>query len=74
MAMQAKVPIVPIIIKNAHDVMPKGKNVFKPAYVEVVIGDPIYTDNWKIRNLKNHIEAVRYKFLKELGQIPVLEN
>lgn len=74
MAMQAQVPLVPIIIKNAHDAMPKGTNVFKPAYVEVIVGDPISTDHWTVEGLDGHIEAVRYKFLKELGQIPVLEN
>jgi len=68
LAMQAKVPIVPIIIKNAHDVMPKGSNLIKPSIVEVVVLPAIKTDRWKKETIDKHIKGVRDKYLKELNQ------
>lgn len=68
LAMQAGVPLVPIILKNAHDAMPRGSNIFRPTTVEVVVLPPIPTAKWKAENLDAHIEKVRKLFLKELGQ------
>lgn len=68
LAMQAGVPIVPIIIKNAHDVMPRGKAFIKPTNVEVIIAKPIPTDTWKKEELDAHISEVRNIFLQELHQ------
>ena len=68
LAMQAGVPLVPIVMKNAHDAMPKGSALFRPTLVEVVVLPPIPTKNWKVKDLNKHIAAVRAKFLKELGQ------
>jgi putative phosphoserine phosphatase / 1-acylglycerol-3-phosphate O-acyltransferase len=67
-AMQAGVPLVPIILKNAHDAMPRGKNVFNPTLVEVIVLPPISTKSWTKENMDKKIEEVRGKFLKELGQ------
>ena len=74
LAMQAGVPIVPIIMKNAHDAMPKGSAVFRPTLVEVIVLPPIPTKNWKVKNLNKHIAAVRAKYLKELGQVEKLNG
>ena len=68
LAMGAGVPLVPIVIKNAHDAMPRGASVFKPTGVEVVVLPPIYTEGWSSENLNERIEEVRNLFLKELGQ------
>ncbi len=68
LAMQAKVPIVPIVIKNAHDAMPRGSSVIRPAVVEVVVLKPIPTKKWKLEDLDINIKKVRNKFLKELDQ------
>lgn len=68
LAMQAEVPLIPIVLKNAHDAMPRGKNVFKPTLVEVVVLEPIYTEGWTKENMNEKIEDVRNLFLKELGQ------
>jgi len=69
LAMQAKVPIVPIVIKNAHDAMPRGSNVIRPAVVEVAILKPIPTKKWKLEDLNKNIDKVRNLYLEELGQI-----
>ncbi len=68
MAMQAGVPVVPIIIKNAHDAMPRGTNLITPSVVKVVIAKPIETLDWTKSNLDQKIEEVREVFLEELGQ------
>ena len=66
--MQAGVPLVPIVLKNAHDAMPRGTNVFKPTLVEVVVLHPIETNDWTSANMNEKIEGVRNLFLHELGQ------
>jgi putative phosphoserine phosphatase/1-acylglycerol-3-phosphate O-acyltransferase len=70
LAMQAKVPIVPIIIRNAHDAMPKGSNVFRQVAIEVKVLPPVPTKAWKKENLEKNMEKIRNDFLKELGQAP----
>ena len=68
MAMEAGVPIIPIVLKNAHEAMPRGKNVFSPTLVQVVVLPPVHTHDWKKTNLDKKIEEVRNLFLKELNQ------
>lgn len=69
MAMQAGVPIVPMVIKNAHDAMPKGSFVIRPTTVEVVVLPPIPTTDWTLETLDDRIAEVRGLFLQELGQV-----
>lgn len=68
LAMQAGVPIVPIVIKNAHDVMPRGSNLFSPSAVEVVVLEPVDTSGWDTERLDDHVREVRNLYLAELGQ------
>lgn len=68
LAMQAGVSLVPVILKNAHDAMPRGKNLFNPTLVEVIVLPPISTKSWTKQNMDRKIAEVRGKFLKELGQ------
>ena len=74
LAMEAKVPIVPVVIRNAHDAMPKGTNVFRPAAIEVVALPPISTARWKKERLDYHIKEVRNLYLKELRQEKTTSN
>jgi putative phosphoserine phosphatase/1-acylglycerol-3-phosphate O-acyltransferase len=66
LAMQAGVPIIPIVIKNAYMAMPKGTSIFKPTHIEVVVLDPVDTSLWKLKNINKHIEDVRELYLNEL--------
>lgn len=68
LAMQAGVPLVPIVLKNAHDAMPRGTNVFHPTMVEVVVLPPVSTERWTKDNMEEKIAEVRGLFLHELGQ------
>src|SRR3546814_1354734 len=67
LAMQAGVPIVPIVIHNATDVAPKHEFVMRPATVRVTVLPPVDTSGWSVRNLASHVRAVRNMFLRTLG-------
>jgi putative phosphoserine phosphatase/1-acylglycerol-3-phosphate O-acyltransferase len=59
MAMQARVPIVPIVIKNALDALPKHGLVVRPATIEVVVHPPISTRGWTRESLDARIAEIR---------------
>lgn len=68
LAIQAGVPIVPVVIHNAGDVAPKGDFVFHPATVEVDVLPPVDTSGWKPSTIDQHVAEVRRLFQKTLGQ------
>ncbi len=68
LAMQAGVPIVPIVIRNAGDVAPKGEFLFRPATVDVEVLEPVDTAAWTAATLDQHVAEVRNLFLQSLGQ------
>ena len=68
LAIQAGVPIVPIVIHNSGDVAPKGDFVFRPATVEVDVLPPIDTSSWSAQTIEEHVAAVRHLFQLTLGQ------
>ena len=67
-AMQAAVPIVPIVFRNALDALPKGGTVVRPATVEAVVLRPIPTTTWTQATLDEEIARIRDRF------VDVLEN
>ncbi|NIB41671.1 HAD-IB family hydrolase [Pseudomaricurvus alkylphenolicus] len=68
LAIQAGVPIVPIVIHNAGDVQPKGDWVFRSGTVEVDVLPPVDTSKWTVENIDQHVTDVRNMFLETLGQ------
>ena len=68
LAMQAGVPIVPIVIHNSGDVAPKGDFVFRPATVEVEVLPPVDTSRWRVETIDEHVREVRNMFARVLGQ------
>jgi putative phosphoserine phosphatase/1-acylglycerol-3-phosphate O-acyltransferase len=68
LAMQAGVPIVPIVIHNAGDVAPKGDFVFRPATVIVDVLPPVDTSAWRVDTIDEHVREVRNMFARALGQ------
>ncbi len=67
LAMQAGVPIVPIVFENALDVLPRGAFVLRPANVRAVVLPPIDTSAWTRESLDAEIEAIRKQYLEVLG-------
>jgi putative phosphoserine phosphatase/1-acylglycerol-3-phosphate O-acyltransferase len=66
MAMGARVPIVPIVFRNALDALPKHGIVIRPATVEVVVHPPIPTEGWTVDTLDQRIAEVRALFVETL--------
>lgn len=69
LAMQAGVPIVPIVIHNAIDVAPRGQYVLRPATVKVTVLPAVDTSDWKATKMNEQVEEVRDMFLLELDQM-----
>ncbi|MFQ5668069.1 MAG: HAD-IB family hydrolase [Candidatus Binatia bacterium] len=67
LAMAAKVPIVPIVFRNALDALPKHAFVIRPATVEVVVHAPISTDTWTRQDLDQRIAAIHRLFTDTLN-------
>ena len=62
LAMQAGVPVVPVVIHNAGDVAPKGDFVFRQATVEVDVLPPVDTSQWRRETVEEHVAEVRGMF------------
>jgi putative phosphoserine phosphatase/1-acylglycerol-3-phosphate O-acyltransferase len=67
-AMQAGVPMIPIVIRNAGDVAPKGDFIFRSATVDVEVLPPVDTSEWTRSTLDQHVAEVRNIFARALGQ------
>lgn len=68
LAMQAGVPIVPIVIHNSGDVQPKGDMLYHPGTVKVEVLPPIDTSAWSVETISEHVAEVRGQYLQALGQ------
>jgi putative phosphoserine phosphatase/1-acylglycerol-3-phosphate O-acyltransferase len=66
-AMQAGVPVLPVVIHNGIDVQPRGDFIFRPATVTVEVLDPIDVTTWQAKDLDRHVAAVRTLYLRKLG-------
>jgi len=58
LALAARVPIVPIVLHDSGDVLPRGAWVMRPATVRVQVLAPIPTRDWREDQLDEHIADV----------------
>ncbi len=65
-AMAGGAPIVPIVIRNALDALPKKALVARPATIDVVVHPPIPTHDWTHEELDLRIEEVRRLYQETL--------
>jgi putative phosphoserine phosphatase/1-acylglycerol-3-phosphate O-acyltransferase len=72
LAMQAGVPIVPIVIHNSGDVQPKGDLLFHPGTVHVEVLPPVDTSKWSAETIDQHVAELRGMYLNALDQKPRL--
>lgn len=72
LALATGLPIVPIVINNAHKNWPKKQFVLRPTDVDVEILPPIRTDHWSAETLDQNLEEVHRAFAEALnpGQKP----
>lgn len=55
MALEAGVPIVPIVLRNTIDALPKNWLVVRPTTIDVDVLPPIETKGWQRQDLDRHI-------------------
>lgn len=67
-AMQAGVPLVPVVIHNSTDVSPKGSMLYRPGTIHVDVLPPVDTSSWRPETINDHVAEVRGMFLETLGQ------
>ena len=67
MAMQAGVPIVPVVFRNTLDALPRDALVIRPAVVEAVVLPPVDTSHWTRESLDEEVEAIHRRYLEVLG-------
>jgi putative phosphoserine phosphatase/1-acylglycerol-3-phosphate O-acyltransferase len=71
LAMQAEVPIVPIVIRNAGDVMWRNSLVIRPGMIDVAVLHPIDVSAWKVEELGERVAEVHDLFERTLEEWPV---
>lgn len=62
LAMQASVPIVPVVIHNAGERMWRNSLVAHPGPVYVSVLEPVSTEQWSASTLDTHVQQVREQF------------
>ena len=70
-AMQAGVPMVPVVIRNAGELMPSHGALISPGILQVAVLTPVPTTSWTRKNLDRQVERVRGMFLRTLADWPV---
>ena len=66
-AMQAGVPIVPIVIRNAGELMWRGATTIQSGTVQVRVLPPIPTEGWTVGDLDEKVAEVRGQYLETLS-------
>jgi putative phosphoserine phosphatase/1-acylglycerol-3-phosphate O-acyltransferase len=67
MAMAAGVPIVPVVLRNTLDALPKNWVVVRPATIDVVVLPPIDTRGWTRETLGVRIAEVEALYRRTLA-------
>jgi len=66
-AMQAGVPIVPIVIRNAGELMWRGATTIRAGTVQIAVLPPVPTAGWVADDLDAHVRRVRGQYLATLA-------
>ncbi len=68
LALDAGVPVVPIVIRNSAETLPAGAFVVRSGAVDIEVLRPIPTRQWIRKTLRSETASVRSLFLKALGE------
>ena len=69
-AMQAGVPIVPIVIRNSGELMWRGAATIHAGTVQVAVLPPVPTAGWEAGDLDSRVDEVRGQYLATLASWP----
>jgi 1-acyl-sn-glycerol-3-phosphate acyltransferase len=68
--MQAGVPLVPIVLRNAGQLMWRGEVVVHPGTLQVAVLAPISTAGWRVEDVGDHVAEVRRRYEATLERWP----
>jgi putative phosphoserine phosphatase/1-acylglycerol-3-phosphate O-acyltransferase len=68
--MQARVPMVPIVIRNAGDVMWRNSMFVRSGQVDVAVLPPVSTRRWTVQNLPLRVAEMERLFAETLENWP----
>ena len=70
-AVQAEVPIVPVVIRNAGEIMWRASLVARPGTVDVAVLPPVPTEGLEPDDVDDLVDRVRDQFVDTLDNWPV---
>jgi putative phosphoserine phosphatase / 1-acylglycerol-3-phosphate O-acyltransferase len=70
LARDAGVPIVPIVIRNAGEIMWRNAKVAQEGTIEVVVHEPLPTTNWTKADLDEWVPRMRQLYIDTLDDWP----
>ncbi|HJQ69605.1 MAG TPA: lysophospholipid acyltransferase family protein [Blastocatellia bacterium] len=73
-ALRARAVIVPVTIRGAHELLPKGSLTPRPGRVDVIIGEPIETAGYSEAHLPELIARTRQAIMKNLLEPALTER
>ncbi len=69
-AMEAGVPIVPVVIRNSGELMWRGAMTIHSGTVQIAVLPPVSTEGWTAEDLDKHVDEVRGQYLATLANWP----
>ena len=69
-ARTAGVPLFPVVLRNAYELMPGKAKTIRPGAVDVAVLDAIPTDGWTAETVRDEIATVRKQFIDTLANWP----
>jgi putative phosphoserine phosphatase/1-acylglycerol-3-phosphate O-acyltransferase len=70
LALEAEVPIVPVVIRNAGAAMWRDAKTMRPATIEIYVHEPIDVSGWERERLGRHVAAVEDLYRSTLERWP----
>jgi putative phosphoserine phosphatase/1-acylglycerol-3-phosphate O-acyltransferase len=70
MAIQGGVPVVPVVIRNAGEIMPPHSYIVNPGTVDVAVLPPVDTSGWTAETVEQHRDEIRQMFVDTLADWP----
>lgn len=70
LAMQAGVPVIPLVFRNTGELMSRNAMIIHPGTVQVAVLPPIDVSSWDPQDLDANVEGVRQQYLDTLANWP----
>ena len=69
-ALQAGVPVVPIVIRNSGELMWRGASTIRAGSVQITVLPPVPTAGWTVEELDSRVQEVREQYLATMADWP----